>query len=61
MKKYEEEIARYQTFVKLCDEVLEVSEQICDVRPIIPLRDETELEELKKKLRKKFKGKYKTK
>lgn len=61
MKKYEEEIARYQIYLKLCDEILGVSEQICDVRPIVPLRDEKELEELKKKLRKKFKGKYKTK
>src|SRR3990170_5455094 len=50
MKKYEDEIARYQTYVKLCDELLEVSERICDVRPIVPLQDETELEELKKKL-----------
>lgn len=61
MKKYEEELARYQTYVMLCDELLEVSERICDVRPIVPLRDDTELAELKKKLRKKFKGKYKTK
>jgi len=61
MKKYEDEIARYQTYVKLCDELLEVNERICDVRPIVPIQDETELEELKKKLRKKFKGKYKTK
>jgi len=61
MKKYEEELARYQTYVKLCDEILEVSEQICDMRPVVPLRDDTELVELKKKLRKKFKGKYKTK
>ena len=61
MTKYEDEIASYQTYMKLCDELLEVSERICDVRPIVPLQDETELEELKKKLCRKFKGKYKTK
>jgi len=61
MKKYEEEIARHHVYVKLCDEILQVSEQICDMRPIVPIQDETELEKLKKKLRKKFKEKYKTK
>lgn len=61
MKKYEDEIARYQTFTKLCEEVLTVSEQICDMRPLVSPRDETELEELKKKLQKKFMGKYKKK
>ena len=61
MKKYEEEISRHHIYVKLCNEILEVSEQICDIRPIAPIQEETELEKLKKKLRKKFKEKYKTK
>ena len=61
MKKYEEEIARYQTYLKLCDEILEVSERICDARPVVPIQDETKLAELKKKLQKRFTGKYKTK
>ena len=61
MKKYEEELERYQTYEKLCHDILEVSEQICDMRPIVPLRDDTELAELKKKLQKKFRGKYKKK
>ena len=26
MKKYEEEISRHHTYVKLCDEILEVSD-----------------------------------
>jgi hypothetical protein len=61
MQKYEEEIARYQTFLKLCDEILQVNEQICDARPVGEIGDEKELEELKKKLLKKYKGKYRKK
>jgi hypothetical protein len=61
MKKYEDEIARYHSFLNLCEEVLEVTERICDMRPIVFPQDKTELEELKKKLQKKFKERYKTK
>jgi Family of unknown function (DUF6788) len=61
MQKYEEEIARYQTFLRLCDEILQVNEQICDARPVGEIGDEKELEELKKKLLKKYKGKYRKK
>ena len=59
MQKYEDEIGRYRTFLRLCDEILEVSEAICDRRPVLAPRDEMELEELKKKLQRKFRGKYK--
>jgi hypothetical protein len=51
MQKYEDEIGHYHTFVKLCEEILEVSEEICDRRPVVAPRDETELEELKKNCR----------
>ena len=61
MKKYDDEIARYHGFINLCEEVLEVNERICDLRPIVFPQDKTELEELKKKLQRRFKGKYKTK
>ena len=59
IEKYEDEIGRYHTFVKLCEEILEVSEEISDRRPVVEPRDETELEELKKKLQRKYTAKYK--
>ena len=54
MQKYEEELARYQTFLKLSDEILQINERICDARPVVELRNDNELEELKKKLLKKY-------
>lgn len=58
MQKYQEEIARYQTFLKLCDEILQVNERICDARPVVTIQDEKELDDLKKKLRKRFMKRY---
>jgi hypothetical protein len=58
MQKYQEEIARYQAFLKLCDEILQVNERICDVRPVVEIQDEKELDELKKKLRKRYMKRY---
>lgn len=61
IQKYEEEIACYQTFLKLCDEILQVNEQICNERPVAVMQDVKELEELKKKLQRKFMKKYRKK
>lgn len=61
MQKYMEEIANYRSFLKLCEEIVEVNERICDLRPIPEIGDKDELEELKKKLQKHFMKKYKEK
>lgn len=61
MQKYEEDIARYRTFLQLSDEIVRINEKICDTRPIAEIRDDKELEELKKKLLKKYRGRYKKK
>jgi len=59
LKKYLDEIGTYRRFLKLCDELVEVNEAICDLRPVPEVKDERELTELKKKLQKQFMEKYK--
>lgn len=49
-----QEVETYRAFVRLCAELVEVNEQICQLRPVRPVAAATELEELKKKLRKRF-------
>jgi uncharacterized protein YdcH (DUF465 family) len=61
MEKYLEEIANHQRFMKLCDEIIEINERICDMRPVPEMHDDQELAALKKKLQQKFMGKYKKK
>jgi len=58
MQKYLEEIANHDRFLKLCKEIVEVNERICDLRPVSEVEDEKELTELKKKLQKRFLKKY---
>jgi hypothetical protein len=59
LKKYMDEISQHRTFVKLCEQLVEVNERICNLRPVPEVKDDQELAELKKKLHKKFMGKYK--
>jgi hypothetical protein len=61
MEKYLEEIANHQRFVKLCEEIVELNEKICDVRPVRVIEDEAGLVDLKKKLQQQFMAKYKKK
>lgn len=61
MEKYLEEIANHQRFMKLCDELVEVNEHICTMRPVPEIHDDNELVALKKKLQQKFMEKYKKK
>jgi hypothetical protein len=58
MQKYEEETSRHRRFVELCDEIMRVNERICDLRPVPEVKGDKELAELKKKLQKRFMGKY---
>jgi len=59
LKKYLDEIDNHKRFLKLCGELVEVNERICDLRPVADVKDDQELAELKKKLHKQFMGKYK--
>jgi hypothetical protein len=59
LKKYLDETNSYRSFLKLCDELVEVNERICDLRPVPEVKDDKELEDLKKKLHKRFMEKYK--
>jgi len=61
MEKYREEIANRQHFQKLCDEIVEVNERICDMRPVPEVNDDKELAALKKKLQQMFIKKSKKK
>jgi hypothetical protein len=61
MQKYLDEIANHDKFLKLCEEIVEVNERICDLRPVPEAKDDKELAELKKKLQKRFMKKYRTK
>lgn len=48
LRKYMEETANDRNFLKLCEELVELSEKICDLRPVVEIEDKNEQEELKK-------------
>ena len=54
LEKVEREVERYREFDRLCQELVEVNDQICRLRPAPVIDDENELEQLKKKLRRHF-------
>lgn len=58
MQKYLNEIGNHRRFVELCAEIVVLNERICDLRPIREVKDEREMDELKKKLQRQFMGKY---
>ena len=57
LEKAVKEAENYRRFVALCTELVEVNEQICELRPVREVKDEQEFEALKKKLQKQFAGK----
>jgi hypothetical protein len=61
MEKYRKEIENCRKYEVLSKSFLELSEQICDLRPIIQIEDASELERLKKKLQRIYKAKCKRK
>lgn len=61
LEKVEREVERYRSFVRLCQQVVEVNDQICQLRPVRTIQDENELEQFKKKLRRHFAEKRKRK
>ena len=61
LDKLRKEIENYQTFKELSQDLIAISNQLCDLRPVTEVKDETELEELKKKLKRVFMRRYKKK
>jgi len=61
LDKLHREIENYQTFKRLSQELIVVSNRICDVRPVPVVKNDKELQELKKNLKKLFRKKYKKK
>ena len=57
LEKVENEVQRYHTFVLLCQQIVAVNDEICQLRPVPEVVDENELEQLKKKLRRHFAAK----
>lgn len=57
LEKVENEVQRYHTFVLLCQQIVAVNDEICQLRPVPEVADENELEQLKKKLRRRFAAK----
>ena len=54
LEKVEKEVERYREFDRLCQELVEVNDKICQLRPVPVIEDENDLEEWKKKLQRHF-------
>ena len=61
LEKARMELERHKIFLGLCKELVEVNEKICRLRPVVPIKDEKELDALKKKLQRHFSGKRRRK
>jgi hypothetical protein len=61
LEKARKELANYDQFLRLSNELIAVNEQICRVRPVEQIQDEVELEALKKTLRRRFLPKWRGK
>ena len=57
LEKVEKEVERYRHFVRLCQQLIEVNDKICQLRPVRTIAEEDALEQLKKKLRRRFAAK----
>jgi len=58
LKKYMDEIDNNRSFLKICNEMVQLNETICNLRPVVEVKDKDEAEELKKKLQMYFRKKY---
>jgi uncharacterized protein YdcH (DUF465 family) len=54
LEKARRELKNYDRFLRLCNELVAVNEQISRSRPVEQIEDDAELEELKKTLRRRF-------
>ena len=57
LEKVRQEVESYQRFTVLCRQLVEVNEQICQLRPVREVADVGALEQLKKKLQRIYGGK----
>ena len=58
LEKVSQEVERHHRFLAWCRELVEVNEQICQLRPIVEMPGGKELEQLKKKLQQKYSRKW---
>ena len=58
LEKVRKELENHAIFLRLCQELVEVNEKICHLRPVQEVKDEKELEALKKKLQKQFSARW---
>lgn len=61
LEKFAVETDNYRTFKDICDQIIQINEKICELRPVPELKDKNEAEKLKKKLQRRFMKKSKTK
>jgi hypothetical protein len=61
LEKAVQEAENYQQFVKLCRELVSVNERICELRPVREINEPEEFGALKKKLQKRFSGRWRKK
>lgn len=61
LEKAIKEAENYQKFAKICRELVETNERICEMRPVRQVKDPEEFEALKKKLQRQFAGKLRRK
>src|SRR5437773_12174878 len=61
LEKVQQEAERYQSYVRLAQELIAVNDQIGQLRPARTIKDENELEQLQNKLRRNFVEKRKRK
>lgn len=61
LEKARTEVENHEVFLRLCREVVQISEKICRMRPVREVKDEKELEEMKKKLQKQFSKRWRRK
>ena len=50
LQKYMQETTKYREFLRLCGELVQLNEKICNLRPAPEIEDKDEREALKKKL-----------
>ncbi len=61
LEKAIKEAENYQKFAKICRELVETNERICELRPLREIKDTEEFEALKKKLQRQFAGRLRRK
>jgi hypothetical protein len=58
LEKVRKELENHRIFLRLCQQLVEVNEKICRLRPVPVVKDEKELEALKKKLQRQFSARW---